>query len=515
MYPGAHAAATPDKAAVIMGATGEVVTYRQLDDDSNRLAQLLSAAGLRPGDHIALLVENHPSFFTIAWAALRSGLYYTAISTRLTPEEAAYIVNDCGTTVFVATAATGAVAEAVVAETPKVDLRLMLDGTTNHFESFEEAIARCPAEVLPEEREGSDMLYSSGTTGRPKGIKPVLPEGGMGAGGGLAILCRLLFGFEPDMVYLSAAPLYHAAPLRFSLATQRLGGTVVVMEHWDPVDTLRLVERYHVTHAQFVPTMFIRMLKLPADGRTGYDLSSLRAVIHAAAPCPVPIKEQMIEWLGPIIHEYYAGTEANGLTHCTSEEWLAHKGSVGKPLVGTVHILDDDGNEVPPGGTGTVYFESPTEFEYHNDPDKTERSRDVLGRGWTTLGDVGHLDEEGFLYLTDRKAFMIITGGINVYPQEVENVLAVHPRVADVAVLGVPDDELGEAVKAVVEPTAWDDVSPALERELLDYCRRHLSPVKCPRSLDFERELPRHPTGKLYKRLLRDRYWAGRESKII
>ena len=402
-----------------------------------------------------------------------------------------------------------------MADTPKVARRLMLDGTTDDFESFEEAIAQYPAEPLPEEQEGSDMLYSSGTTGRPKGIKPPRPEGPMGAGGGLAILCQMLFGFEPEMVYLSAAPLYHAAPLRFCLATHRIGGTVVVMEHWDPVDTLRLVERYQVTHAQFVPTMFIRMLKLPPDERGRYDLSSLRAVLHAAAPCPVPVKEQMIEWFGPIIHEYYAGTEANGLTHCTSEDWLAHKGSVGKSLVGIVHILDDDGGELGPDETGTVYFESPGEFEYHNDPKKTEGSRDIQGRGWTTLGDVGHLDEDGFLYLTDRKAFMIITGGVNVYPQEVENVLAVHPRVADVAVFGVPDDELGEAVKAVVEPLAWDDAGPALERELLDYCRQHLSPVKCPRSVDFEPELPRHPTGKLYKRLLRDRYWAGHDSKII
>jgi acyl-CoA synthetase (AMP-forming)/AMP-acid ligase II len=336
----------------------------------------------------------------------------------------------------------------------------------------------------------------------------------MGSGAGRAILFQFLFGFGPDTVYLCPAPLYHAAPLRFSLDVHRLGGTVVVMDHWDPVEALRLIERHSVTHAQFVPTMFVRLLKLPEAERERYDLSSLRAVIHAAAPCPVPIKEQMIEWLGPIVHEYYAGTEANGLVHCTAEEWLAHRGTVGKPIVGTVHILDDEGEEVPAGTDGTVYFESPTTFEYHNDPRKTAAAHDPLGRGFTTIGDVGHVDDDGFLYLTDRKAFMIISGGINVYPQEVENVLAVHPKVADAAVFGVPSEDLGEEVKAVIQPLDWADAGPELAQELMDHCRQHLSPIKCPRSVDFERELPRAPTGKLYKRQLRDRYWAGHATAI-
>jgi acyl-CoA synthetase (AMP-forming)/AMP-acid ligase II len=518
MYPGTRAEVTPDKPAIVMAATGEVVTYRQLDDESNRLAQFLRAAGLGPGDHIALMLENHPMLLVVAWAAVRSGLYYTAISNRLTAEEAVYIVNDCEATVFIASAATADVAEAVVAETPMVTIRLMLDKATEHFEPYETAVAGSPAERLPDEREGLDMLYSSGTTGQPKGIKPPLPEGDMGTvgpGPGLTLLCQMIFGFEPDMVYLSTAPLYHAAPLRFSLATHRTGGTVVVMEHWDPLDTLRFIERYRVTHAQFVPTMFIRMLKLSAEERSRFDLSSLRYAIHAAAPCPVPVKRQMLEWLGPVVHEYYAGTEANGLTHCSPEDWLTHPGSVGKQLVGVVHILDEAGDEVAPGHTGTVYFESPTRFEYHNDPDKTEGSRDARGRGWTTLGDIGHVDEDGFLYLTDRKAYVIITGGLNVYPQEVENLLAVHPKVADVAVFGVPNDELGEEVKAVVQPVDVDEAGPSFEKELIAYCRQHLSQVKCPRSVDFEDELPRHPTGKLYKRLLRDRYWSGHDSKII
>jgi long-chain acyl-CoA synthetase len=515
MYPGTHAEVTPDKPAIVMGASGHTISYRQIDDESNRLAQFLRAAGLGPGDHIALLLENHPMLLVVAWAAQRSGLFYTAISNQLTTEEAAYIVNDCGATVFIASAATSDVAEAIVANTPKVTTRLMLDKATEHFDAYETAVAGFPAERLTAEREGSDMLYSSGTTGRPKGVKPQLPEGEMGSGGGLAVLCQMIFGYEPDMVYLSTAPLYHAAPLRFSLAVHRTGGTVVVMEHWDPLDTLRLIERDRVTHAQFVPTMFIRMLKLPAEIRGRFDLSSLRYAIHAAAPCPVPVKQQMIEWLGPVVHEYYAGTEGNGFVHCTPEDWLNHQGSVGKPLVGVVHILDEAGDELGPGRDGGVYFESPLQFEYHNDPEKTADSRDALGRGWTTLGDIGHVDEDGFLYLTDRKAYVIITGGVNVYPQEVENTLAVHPKVADVAVFGVPSEDLGEEVKAVVQPVEWNEAGAELERELIEYCRLHLSPVKCPRSVDFEAELPRHPTGKLLKRLLRDRYWSGHDSRII
>jgi acyl-CoA synthetase (AMP-forming)/AMP-acid ligase II len=515
MYPGVHGQSTPDKPAVIMAGSGQVITYRQLDEESNRFAQLLHAAGLRTGDHIAFMLENHPLFLTLAWGAQRSGVYYTALSSRLTPEEAAYVVNDCQARLFVASAHTRAVAEAIVADTPDVELRLVLDGEAEAHESYADVVARHPAEPLAEEREGNDMLYSSGTTGRPKGIKPPLPDGAMGSGGGRAILFQFLFGFGPEMVYLSPAPLYHAAPMRFSMDAHRHGGTVVVMEHWSPVGALEAIERHRVTHGQFVPTMFIQLLKLPAAERAAHDLSSLTCAMHAAAPCPIPVKEQMIEWWGPIVHEYYAGTEANGLVHCTSEEWLAHKGTVGKPMVGIPHILDEAGDELGPGQTGTVYFESPATFEYHNDPDKTRAGQDPQGRGWTTLGDVGHVDEDGYLYLTDRKAYMIITGGVNVYPQEVENVLAVHPKVADVAVLGVPHEDFGEEVKAVVQPVDMAAAGPALERELIDYCRQHLADVKCPRSVDFDAELPRHPTGKLYKRLLRDRYWAGHESRIL
>ena len=314
------------------------------------------------------------------------------------------------------------------------------------------------------------------------------------------------------MVYLSPAPLYHAAPLRFCMSVHQVGGTVIVMERFDPEEALALIQRYQVTHSQVVPTMFVRMLKLPDEVRARYDVSSLAGVVHAAAPCPVALKEQMIEWWGPIIHEYYAGTEGNGFVYCNSEDWLAHKGTVGKAIAGEIHIVDEDGEEVPVGQEGTIYFGGGTEFEYHNDPKKTAESRN--DKGWSTLGDVGRLDEDGFLYLTDRKSYMIITGGVNVYPQEAENILAMHPKVLDVAVIGVPNEDFGEEVKAVVQPMDMAEAGPDLERELIAYCREHLADVKCPRSVDFTDELPRHPTGKLYKRLLRDKYWEGRDSRI-
>jgi fatty-acyl-CoA synthase len=317
----------------------------------------------------------------------------------------------------------------------------------------------------------------------------------------------MLYGFSDDMVYLSPAPLYHAAPLRFSMSVQRTGGTVIVMEHFDPAEFLRLVSTYKVTHTQVVPTMFVRMLKLPEEERSGYDVSSLRTVIHAAAPCPVEVKRQMIEWWGPIIFEYYAGTEGNGSTIITSEQWLAHPGSVGRSSVGVVHICDETGSELPTGETGAVYFEQARmPFEYHGDPDKTRNAQHPEHPNWSTLGDVGYLDDEGYLYLTDRKAFMIISGGVNIYPQEIEDALVLHPSVGDVAVFGVPDDDMGEAVLAVVEAAPGVDPSPALARELTEYLRDRIAHYKVPRAIDFIDEMPRLPTGKLYKRVLRDRY---------
>ena len=513
MFPGSFAATAPDRPAVIMATSGEVLTYAELDAEANRLSHVLRAAGLQPGDHVALCLENSARFLPAIWGCHYAGLYYTAMSSRLTTEEMAYILEDCGAQALITSSYKADQAAALRDQMPGVSLRLMLDGAIDGYDAYEDALAAQPPTPLDEARvEGQDMLYSSGTTGRPKGVKVPLPDAPLGEGAdGVTGLAQLLFSADESTVYLSPAPLYHAAPLRFCRATHRLGGTVVVMEHFDPEQYLSLVEEHRVTFSQVVPTMFIRMLKLPSEVRIRYDLSSLQVVVHAAAPCPAEVKAQIIEWFGPIVHEYYAGTEGNGFVYCNSVDWLAHRGTVGRSILGTVHIVGEDGEEVPTGESGTVYFEGETArtFEYHNDAEKTASSRDPKGRGWSTLGDVGYLDDDGFLYLTDRKAYMIITGGVNVFPQEAENVLAMHPKVNDVAVFGVPNEDFGEEVKAVVEPASMDDAGPDLERELIAYCREHLAGVKCPRSVDFRSELPRHPTGKLYKRLLKDEYWAA------
>ena len=515
-YPGTWAARTPDRAAVVMGTSGEVVSYAELHDLACRAAQLFRSIGLQTGDHIALCLENRPEYLPLCWGARYAGLYFTAISSRLTAEELGYIIEDSQSRVFLTSPHKADQAAELMGQLGGLDLLASVGGAVEGFEPLEELLAAQPAEELPDAVEGQPMLYSSGTTGRPKGVKAPLQGNPLGTADALTTLNTLVFGADDSSVYLSPAPLYHAAPLGFCLAFQRIGATVVVMEHFDPAEALALIERHGVTHSQWVPTMFNRMLKLPAEVREAHDLSSLRVAVHAAAPCPVPVKEQMIDWWGPVIHEYYAGTEGNGFCYCNSEEWLTHKGTVGRPLTAPVLILDEEGNEVPVGEEGTVYFGATGAgrvFEYHNDPDKTAGS--YRDDGSSTLGDIGRLDEDGFLYLTDRKANMIITGGVNVYPQETENVLVVHPAVADAAVIGVPNEDFGEEVKAVVQLADPSAAGPELERELIAHCKEHLADVKCPRSVDFRDELPRHPTGKLYKRLLKDEYWAGHDGRII
>ena len=510
MHPGAHAATDPAKAAHVMARSGVTVTYGQLDAGSNRLARLLRARGLRPGDSMALWMENNATYLEAAWAPQRSGLYYTPISSRLTAGEVAYILEDCGARALVTSYDRHQVAAEVVDRVPGLHTRLMVGGVIDGFEAYEEAVGAESSEPLPEPLEGRSMLYSSGTTGRPKGVKKELGRVPLGTKGFDSVLGlgTALYGYAPDMVFLSPAPLYHAAPLWFTMAVQRVGGTAVVMEHFDPVEFLALVERHRVTHTLVVPTMFVRLMKLREADRTRFDLSSLRYCIHGAAPCPTEVKEEIIRWWGPIVHEYYAGTEANGFVACNSEEWLAHRGTVGRSLGGpTLHILGPDGEELPAGEVGTVYFAGGPDFEYHNDPGKTRAAYDTKGR--TTLGDVGYVDRDGYLYLTDRAAYTIISGGVNVYPQEAEDVLLTHPKVMDAAVFGVPDEDLGEVAKAVVQPVDPADAGAALEAELLAWCRARLASYKCPRSVEFEAELPRHPTGKLYKRLLRDRYWPA------
>ncbi|HVN88037.1 MAG TPA: acyl-CoA synthetase, partial [Candidatus Binatia bacterium] len=504
MPEGAIAAVQPDKIAYVMAGSGVAVTFGELEATSNQGAQLFRRLGLEPGDHIALMLENHPRFLQICWAAQRAGLYYTAISFRLQLQEVEYIVNNCEAKVFITSAERRDLAEALTGRIPNVRNRYMIDATIPGYASWEASIASMPPQPIADQTEGQAMLYSSGTTGYPKGVKRPLSGLRFGEMNALPVMTTL-YGANPDSIYLSPAPLYHAAPLGFSMACLRSGIQVVVMEHFEAEAALRAIERYRITHSQWVPTMFVRMLKLPPETRSKYDTSSLKCAIHAAAPCPIPVKEQMIGWWGPVLYEYYAGTEGNGFVQLNSHEWLEHRGSVGRALNCVVHICDDDGAELPIGEPGTIYFEGGGQFEYYKDPNKTAQSRHP--KGWSTLGDVGYLDEEGYLYLTDRKHFMIISGGVNIYPQETENVLITHPKVYDVAVFGVPNEDFGEEVKAVVQPVDMALAGPELERELIEFCRQHLSHIKCPRSVDFEAELPRHPTGKLYKRLLKDRYW--------
>jgi fatty-acyl-CoA synthase len=460
----------------------------------------------------AVLLNDHRTL-EVAWGLQRSGLYMTFVNTHLSPEETAYIVNDCEARVLITSSALNGLSEALVPLTPGIGLRLAIGSPVpSGSESYEAFVRDQPPTPLADEQEGSAMLYSSGTTGRPKGIRR--PLSGLPFGRGQSILVPILggiMGFEEGDVYLNPAPLYHAAPLIWTMSAQGMGGTVVSMDRFDPEVCLDLIATHRVTHAQFVPTMFVRMLKLPDEVRRAKDISSLRSVVHAAAPCAPEVKRRMIEWFGPIIHEFYAGSEGGGMTWITSEQWMAHPGSVGPSLWGTVYICDDDGNVLAVGEDGVVWFGGvDNNFEYKNDPEKTKQT--INDRGWSTLWDVGHLDADNYLYLTDRKLFMIVSGGVNIYPQEVEDVLVLHPAVADVAVFGVPNSEMGEEVKAVIQPAPGADPGPELAEEILAFCRDHLSHYKCPRSVDFTDALPRGENGKLYKKKLRDTYWADSNS---
>ena len=515
MHPKHHAQTTPNKPAFIMAASGETVTYKELDERSNQGAHLFRSLGIGPGDSIAIFMDNTARYFEVLWAAQRSGIRFTAISSKLTAGEVEYIVKDCEAKALIVSTGgfVGDVAKQVAPLVPGVKL-FVTGGALEGYQSFEDARSAFPTTPIADEGAGGSMLYSSGTTGRPKGVKRTITgKDPIDATMGLGALGSMLYGWTSDSVYLSPAPLYHAAPLGWTMGMQHLGGTVVVMERFDPEAALKDIETYKVTTAQWVPTHFVRMLKLPVEVRTRYDLSSLKAVFHAAAPCPVPVKEQMIEWWGPIINEYYAGTEGNGFCAINSAEWLAHKGSVGKGLMAEVKICDDEGEPLPPRTEGAVFFAGGGQFEYHNDPKKTAESRNK--HGWTTLGDVGWVDEEGYLYLTDRKSFMIISGGVNIYPQEIENLLIGHPKVADIAVVGGPHEEMGEEVIAVVQPAEGVEPSEELAAELNAYARANLSHVKAPRRWDFMAELPRHATGKLYKRLIRDKYWGKADTTIV
>jgi long-chain acyl-CoA synthetase len=500
---GLHARRSPAKAALIMGSTGRVTTYAQLDAVSNQGARLFRALGLKTGDPVAICIENGVEFFNVAWAAMRAGLIVVPISTKLTAGEIAFIVHDSGARVVVSSSGIGDACERL----PEVlsDVTLLFIGTPPAGgESFELRCDPLPRTQLVDESVGSEMLYSSGTTGRPKGIRYIKTADRAGSLSSALIPVLRKFGFDENTVYLSPAPLYHSAPFCWSIGVLRLGGTVVVMERFDAEQALALIERHRITFSQWVPTHFVRMLKLPDDVRQRHDLSSLKLALHAAAPCPVPVKHAMIEWWGPILLEYFGSSEQAALTTIDSRDWLKHPGSVGRCASGKLHICDENGEPVPTGTIGEVYSEGGMQFEYNNDPGKTAQSRNR--HGWTTVGDIGYLDPEGYLFLTDRKHFMIISGGVNVYPQEIENLLVMHPKIVDVAVIGTPDPDLGEQVTAIIQPVDMSDATPQFAAELKQWMRRSLSGVKLPKRIEFRSELPRLPTGKMAKHVLRAQY---------
>jgi long-chain acyl-CoA synthetase len=516
MYPGKYAASHATQPAVIMAATGETITYGELEARSNRLAHLLRARGLGRLDHYSIYMENNARYVECCAAGERAGHYYTCVNSFLTAEELAYILNNSQSKILITSQAKRDVALAALPQTPGIELCLIVDGEGDgeRILNLDKATAGLPATPIPDESLGTAMLYSSGTTGRPKGIVRPLPEQPPVHHLPIFDFLVKLWQYREGMIYLSPAPLYHSAPQAAVGLTIRMGGTAIIMERFDAEHYLQLVEKYRVTHSQLVPTMFSRLLKLPDEVRCRYDRSSLEIAIHAAAPCPIQVKEQMIEWWGPIIQEYYGATEGLGFTACNSAEWLAHRGTVGRVLLGELKVLDDGMQPLPMGTPGTLWFRTATPFEYFNDPAKTREARSADG-SMSTVGDVGYVDTDGYLHLTDRATFMIISGGVNIYPQECENLLITHPKVADAAVFGVPNTDLGEEVKAVVQLMPDVPWGPQTAEELIAFCGRHLARQKVPRSIDFEAELPRLPTGKLYKRLLRDRYWGNKTSRIV
>ena len=511
MHPITHAQTRPDHPAMIMAGSGETVTFGEMDAYANRFAQLLRARGLERGDHFAVLMENNVHYLQVVWGSQRAGTMMVPISTRLTAPEIAYILKDAGAKFLLTSTHYAEAIAGIRNECP--DLPLLIVGGEGD-EDYEAALAAQPSEPIADQAPGQYMLYSSGTTGRPKGVKPAPPEDddilAINPLVGLAVMGA---GMPADgsMVYLSPAPLYHAAPIGWCTTAQRLGGTVVVMEKFDPEHALETIEKYKVTDSQWVPTHFVRMLKLDPEVRTRYDLSSHQRALHAAAPCPVPIKREMIEWWGPIINEYYAGSEGVGMTLIKAEDWLTHPGSVGKAIHGTLHVCDAEGEEVPAGQDGLLYFENDLIPTYHNDPEKTREA--MHPKGWMTLGDIGHVDADGFLFLTDRKSHMIISGGVNIYPQEIENLLVTHDKVMDAAVIGAPCPDFGEKVVAVVQPMDMAEAGDALEAELRDFLAPSLAKIKMPKLFDFRPQLPREANGKLYKRELRDEYQQQAEQQ--
>jgi long-chain acyl-CoA synthetase len=501
----------PHKIAVHMQETGISISYRDLDNRANQIAHGLLSLGLTEGSVVALLLENNPHTFELWWGIRRAGLYYVPISTLLTGREIAYIVQDCGASVLVTSVANTSLATetlSILGATAPTH-RFMVDGQAAGFVDYESALAAFPASPnLPERAVGREFMYSSGTTGFPKGIRrALLPHARRRELPDLEKKLRAMFQLDSDSVFLSVSPLYHATG-RFNIRAIESGGSIVIMRKFDAEAALAAIDTYRVTHSHWVPTMFSRMLALDLSIRSRYKLSSQRVALHATAPCPRHVKEAMINWWGPIINEYYGGSENVGVTYIDAVQWLAHKGSVGQPITGEVHIMADDGSdrELAAGDIGLIYFNGGVSFQYHNDSQKTQSVFNQ--RGWGTYGDMGYLDEDGFLFMSDRRTDLIISGGVNIYPQEAENILLAHSAVMDAAVIGIPNEDFGQEVKAVVQLKPGFQPSASLAGELIDYCRGQLSRIKCPRSVDFVDELPRSENGKLLKRVLRDRYAA-------
>jgi acyl-CoA synthetase (AMP-forming)/AMP-acid ligase II len=469
----------------------------------------LLALGLKSGDRVAIISKNQPEYVAIMFGIMHAGFSGVPANAKLHGAELGYILEHSGARAcFVSEDM-----EAEVAAHAPSSLEKLIRIKSADYERLLQADAVPVAEVDGDHL--AWLFYTSGTTGRPKGVRTPLPDEPPEQPPRRLAMLQRHYGLDENTVLINPGPFYHAAPGRFMISVQRCGGTVIGFRKFDAESTLAAIQRYSGTHGVFVPTHFIRMLKLGESLRRAYDLHTMRCAIHLAAPCPIPVKEQMIAWWGPIIHELYGGTEAFGHTFITATEWLAHKGSVGRADTGcSIRILDEEGRELPPMTAGAIYMHNGHRFEYHRDPDKT---RGVMTEdGWATFGDIGYLDAEGYLYLTDRQSYMIISGGVNIYPQEAENLLYSHPAIADVAVIGVPHAEFGEEVKAVVQPKDFPVAEPqALAADIMTWCRERLSPIKCPRSIDFVEELPRNEAGKLLKRLVKDRYWQGRASRIL
>jgi long-chain acyl-CoA synthetase len=504
LFLGANGKQDPAQPAVVIAETGTSLTYGELEDRSTRLARYLTEHGLRRGDRLAAVCGNDLRFFEVYWAALRSGLYITPVNSHLSASEVAYIVNDSGAAAVVISGDFADAAKAALPDMPNVREKLIYGGSVEGYGDYEAAVASVSGAPLVEQPLGAEMLYSSGTTGRPKGIKPPLSDRQVHEPDAIRIAnFSSLYGLDSATMFLSSAPLYHASPLRFSAVAHRLGGTVVAMQRFDATRALQFIEQFRITHSMWVPTMFVRLLKLPVETRESVDLSSLKVAIHSGAPCPEQIKRAMIDWWGPIIHESFGSTEGAGSTFIDSEEWLRKPGSVGRARMGIIHICDEAGIELPTGKIGSVYFErTAVAFAYHNDPERTLSSRHPRHETWMDTGDIGYVDADGYLFLTDRKAFTIISGGVNIYPQEVEDCLVLHRKVYDAAVVGIPDPEMGQSVKAFVQLADGAQPGPDLAAELRDFVRDRIAHYKCPRSFVFLTTLPRTPTGKLVKRLL-------------